>query len=70
MAENSQSEQQGQQVERNEREVAFEAGQLIVRENQLSRKMYIILSGKVRVFKTYMNRKVTLAVLICSRHPA
>ena len=63
MAENSQSEQQGQQVERNEREVAFEAGQLIVRENKLNKKMYIILSGKVRVFKTYMNRKVTLAVL-------
>ncbi|MBN1114327.1 MAG: cyclic nucleotide-binding domain-containing protein [Oligoflexia bacterium] len=43
--------------------VAIKAGTVLMTENERSRKMYIIKEGKVRVFKTYMNQKVTLAVL-------
>ena len=43
--------------------VAFPAGQILIRENELSRKMYIVKSGTVRVYKTYMGNKITLAVL-------
>lgn len=35
----------------------------IIKENERSRRMYIIKSGKVRVYKSYFGRKVTIAVL-------
>ena len=41
----------------------YSAGTLIIKENDRSRKMFIIKSGKVRVFKNYMGHKVTLCVL-------
>jgi CRP-like cAMP-binding protein len=41
----------------------FEPGEILIRENELSRKMYVIRSGTVRVYKTYMNRKIVLASL-------
>lgn len=39
------------------------AGTRLVTENELSRKMFIIRRGKVRVSKNYMGQRVTLAVL-------
>ncbi|MBS1983908.1 MAG: cyclic nucleotide-binding domain-containing protein [Bdellovibrionales bacterium] len=41
----------------------FEAGAKLVTENELSRKMFIIKKGKVRVWKNYVGQKVTLAIL-------
>lgn len=42
----------------------FKAGTKLVLENDsTSRKMFIIRSGKARVYKTYMSQKITLAVL-------
>lgn len=41
----------------------FSAGFSLVLENEISRKMFIIKKGKARVYKTYMGRKVTLAIL-------
>ncbi|MCO4794739.1 MAG: cyclic nucleotide-binding domain-containing protein [Bacteriovoracaceae bacterium] len=41
----------------------FNAGEILIKENNMSRKMFIIKKGKVRVYKTYFDRKVTLAVL-------
>ena len=41
----------------------FKAGTLLVKENERSRKMYVIRHGKVRVFKEYMGRRVNLAIL-------
>ncbi len=41
----------------------FETGDILIKENDMSRKMFIIKKGKVRVYKTYFDRKVTLAVL-------
>ncbi len=38
-------------------------GETIIQENELSRKLFIIQSGKVRVYKTYLGQKVTLAIL-------
>ena len=32
----------------------------MIRENELSRKMYVIRKGKVRVYKTYMGQKIIL----------
>ena len=43
--------------------ITISAGALLIRENESSRKMYILKSGKVRVFKEYMNRRITLAIL-------
>ncbi len=40
----------------------YKAGDVLIRENELSRKMYVIKKGKVRVFKTYMGQKVTLGI--------
>jgi len=45
------------------RAVSINAGTIIVKENEVSRKMYIIRKGKARVYKTYLNHKVTIAVL-------
>lgn len=36
---------------------------VLIQENELSRKMYIIVSGNARVYKTYLNKKIVLAVL-------
>ncbi|MBF0363157.1 MAG: cyclic nucleotide-binding domain-containing protein [Oligoflexia bacterium] len=41
----------------------FTTGTTIVYEKEISRKMYIVVKGKVRVYKNYMGQKVTLAVL-------
>lgn len=41
----------------------FVAGQLLIRENEVSRKLFIIQSGKVSVFKTHMGQKVVLSTL-------
>lgn len=38
-------------------------GTQLIRERELSRKMYIIKKGKVRVYKTYMEQRITLAIL-------
>ena len=48
-----------------DKQQAFEVkkGVRIVKENELSRKMYIILEGKARVSKTYLGQRITLAVL-------
>jgi CRP-like cAMP-binding protein len=43
--------------------VNFKEGTPIVTENDVSRKMFIIRKGKVRVYKTYMKHKVTIAIL-------
>lgn len=39
------------------------AGQPLIEERDGSRKMFIIKSGKARVYKTYLGQRVTLAVL-------
>lgn len=41
----------------------FAKGEILIRENEISRKMFVITSGKVRVTKAYMNQKITLAIL-------
>lgn len=41
----------------------FERGHIFVKENELSRRMYVLAKGKVRVYKTYFGQKVTLAIL-------
>lgn len=41
----------------------FNTGDILIKENDMSRKMFIVKKGKVRVYKTYFDRKVTLAVL-------
>ncbi|MBF0298844.1 MAG: cyclic nucleotide-binding domain-containing protein [Oligoflexia bacterium] len=43
--------------------VNYSHGAIIVHENELSRKMYIVVKGKVRVYKSYMGSKITLAIL-------
>lgn len=47
----------------NIKRLKYDAGHLLIRENDLSRKLFILNKGKVRVFKTYMDGKITLAVL-------
>jgi CRP-like cAMP-binding protein len=42
---------------------AYKAGTLLVRENELSRSMFIIRQGQARVFRTYLGQPITLAVL-------
>lgn len=41
----------------------FQEGEVLVKENSISRKLFIIRQGKVRVFKQYFNQKITLAIL-------
>ncbi len=41
----------------------IEAGSILIRENDHSRKLFILRKGKVRVFKNYMGGKIVLAVL-------
>jgi CRP-like cAMP-binding protein len=41
----------------------FKKNDVLIRENELSRKMFVLKSGKVRVFKSYMGQKITLAIL-------
>ncbi len=43
--------------------LTFKPGEILIHENDVSRKLFILKKGKVRVFKNYMNGKVTLAVL-------
>lgn len=41
----------------------FERGTVLIHENEVSRRMFVIRTGKVRVYKTYVGQKITLAVL-------
>jgi CRP/FNR family cyclic AMP-dependent transcriptional regulator len=41
----------------------FNQGQILIRENEISRKMFVLRHGKVRVYKTYMGQKITIAIL-------
>lgn len=41
----------------------FPPGELLIKENSVSRKMFIIKEGNVRVYKDYLGAKITLAVL-------
>ena len=41
----------------------FRAGTILISEGSLTRKMFIIKSGKARVFKTYLDQRITLAIL-------
>ncbi|MBF0363429.1 MAG: cyclic nucleotide-binding domain-containing protein [Oligoflexia bacterium] len=43
--------------------VNYKAGAILVQENEVSRKMFIVLDGQVRVFKGHLGGKITLAVL-------
>lgn len=39
------------------------SGTLLIKENDVSRKLFILKKGKVRVFKNYLGGKITLATL-------
>lgn len=41
----------------------FKIGTVLIQENTLSRKMFIIVKGKARVYKNYLGKKITLATL-------
>lgn len=41
----------------------FAAGTLLIEEDKISRKLFILRSGKARVFRMHMGTKVTLAIL-------
>ena len=43
--------------------VHFETGELIIKEGKEERTMYILKKGRVRVFKTYLGKRLTLGVL-------
>jgi CRP-like cAMP-binding protein len=43
--------------------VQFDTGELIIKEGKEERTMYILQKGRVRVFKTYLGKKLTLGVL-------
>jgi CRP/FNR family transcriptional regulator len=45
------------------RVVHFPPGTLLVTEGDASRKMFIIKSGKARVFRKYLGQRITLAIL-------
>lgn len=41
----------------------LKAGKILIKENDMTRKLFILRKGKVRVFKQYMGGKITLAIL-------
>ena len=43
--------------------IKYKAGASLIKENEISRKMFIIKNGKARVFKNYMGHRVPLAIL-------
>lgn len=43
--------------------VHFESGELLIKEGKEERTMYILKKGRVRVFKTYLGKRLTLGVL-------
>ena len=45
------------------KELVIESGNLLISENDISRKLYILKKGKVRVFKKYKGGKIVLAIL-------
>lgn len=47
----------------NVKRIKFEAGTTLIHENDISRKLFILKKGRVRVFKKYMGGKITLATL-------
>lgn len=42
---------------------SYNAGKLLIKENEFSRRLYVIKQGQVRIFKTYLGGKVSLAIL-------
>lgn len=69
MSEDSSAENNDQNDDKGENEkelsqvVHFDAGELIIKEGKEERTMYILKKGRVRVFKTYLGKKLTLGVL-------
>ncbi len=41
----------------------YDKGDILIHENELSRKMFVLRNGKVRVYKTHAGQKITLAIL-------
>jgi CRP/FNR family transcriptional regulator, cyclic AMP receptor protein len=41
----------------------FDKGSVLIQEKELSRKMFVLKKGKVRVYKNYVGQKITLAIL-------
>jgi len=41
----------------------YSPGAAIIAENEISRKMFVIKEGKARVYRTYLDQKITLAIL-------
>lgn len=46
------------------RRMIYRAGERIFSEGQLGKEMYVVESGKIRIFLTSQNRELTLAVLM------
>lgn len=51
------------QVMGSDKTKTIKAGTLLIRESDTSRKMFILKEGKVKVFKNYLGKKITLEVL-------
>ena len=47
----------------NLKKLKFKSDTILIRENEISRKLYILKKGKVRVFKNYLGGKIVLAIL-------
>ncbi|MGK0367446.1 MAG: hypothetical protein ACI9QD_000581 [Thermoproteota archaeon] len=45
------------------KQISLEAGKILIHENDTSRKLFILRKGRVRVYKTYLGGKITLAIL-------
>ena len=60
-------EKEGKKDQANDKEnsqlVTFKAGDLIIKEGKEERTMYILKTGRVRVYKTYLGKKLTLGIL-------
>jgi CRP-like cAMP-binding protein len=41
----------------------YASGKILIQENDTGQKMFVIQTGKVKVYKTYFGKKVTLAIL-------
>ncbi len=50
-------------MDSNKKVEVFPPGTILVKESDLTRKMYIIKTGKVKVYKNYFDKKITLAIL-------
>lgn len=45
------------------KKIILSAGKILIHENDVSRKLFILRKGRVRVYKSYMGGKITLAIL-------